>query len=85
MEADACVGPSGLHSVVSDVMRSAGNGHSTNGSSGSLTPKQPRKRLRRQDSWKRNVTKAKRAKGNPYVSPSNGSRLGKVNWKDMSV
>ena len=37
-------------------------------SSSSSTPIRPRKRLRKPDLWKRNVAKAKRAKGEAYVS-----------------
>ena len=52
----------------------AGGGHSSNGtgSSGSVTPFRPRKRQRRPETCKRNVAKAKRAKGEEYISPSTG-------------
>ena len=47
-------GPSGtsVHTAVSVVINLAGNGHSTHGSAGSETPW---KRVRRADSWRRNV------------------------------
>ena len=47
-------GPSGLsiHASVALTIECTGNGHSTNGSS-SDTPKRPRKRARRPDTWKR--------------------------------
>ena len=63
-------GPSStsVHTAVSVVINLAGNGHSTNGSAGSETPKRSQKRVRRPDSWKRNIAKAKRAKGEEYTS-----------------
>ena len=64
-------GPSStsVHTAVSVVINLAGNGHSTNGSAGSEMPKRSQKRVRRPDSWKRNIAKAKRAKGEEYTSP----------------
>ena len=69
-------GPSGLsiHASVALTIECTGNGHSTNGSS-SDTPKRPRKRARRPDTWKREVAKAKRARGEEYVSPSTGKAV----------
>lgn len=60
---------------VSVAVRLAGNGSSTNGSTGSETPKLSRKRPRRPESWKKNVAKAKRAKGLECVSPSTGKTV----------
>ena len=57
----------------------AGNGHSTNGSAGSEMPMRSRKRVRRPDSWRRNVAKKKRAKGEEYTSPLSGKSM--PNWK----
>ena len=70
-------GPSGLsiHTTVSVTLTQAGNGHSTNGTSGSETPKRPKKRPRRPESWKRTAAKIKRAKGQSYVSPSTGKTV----------
>ena len=66
-------GPSGLsiHATVVLSLECTGNGHSTNGSS-SDTPKRPRKRARRPETWKREAAKVKRARGEEYVSPSTG-------------
>ena len=62
----------GIHAVSSSAIVAAGGGGSTtNGSSD--TPIRPRKRPRRTENWKKNVAKAKRAKGEAYVSPSTGS------------
>ena len=49
----------------------AGGGTSTNGTS-SDTQVRPRKRVRHPETWKRNMARAKRAKGEEYVSPSTG-------------
>lgn len=67
-------GPSGLsiHASVHIAVDLAGNGHSTNGSE---TPKRPEKRPQRPEKWKKNVAKSKRAKGEPYVSPSTGKTV----------
>ena len=72
---DCAPGPSGLslHTSVSVTVSLAGNGHSNNGSSD--TPRRPRKRPRRPDTWKRNEAKAKRAKGEEYQSPSTGKTV----------
>ena len=64
-------GPSRAHRLASLAIRDAGNGSSSNGSSD--TPSRPRKRPRRPETWARNVAKAKRAKGEVYVSPTTGS------------
>jgi len=62
-------GPSDLsiHASVHIAVDLAGNGHSTNGTE---TPKRPR----RPEKWK-NVVKSRRAKGEPYVSPSTGKTV----------
>jgi hypothetical protein len=72
---DSVPGPSGLclHASVSVTVSLAGNGRSSNGSSD--TPKRPKKRPRQPESWKRNVAKAKRAKGEEYTSPSTGKTI----------
>ena len=44
----------------------------TGSSSSSATPLRPRKRKRRPETWKRNVAKVKRAKGEEYISPTTG-------------
>lgn len=74
---DCAPGPSGLclHASVSVAVHLAGNGHSTNGASGSDTPKRPKKRPRKPDAWKRNVAKTKKAKGEEYQSPSTGETV----------
>lgn len=59
-----------LHAVTSSAIAAAGGGESTNGSSD--TPRRPRKRPRRPENWRKNVAKAKRAKGEAYVSPTSG-------------
>ena len=77
LQADTSSSPSGeqdLHAVTSSALEAAGGGESTsNGSSD--TPKRPRKRPRRPENWKKNVAKAKRAKGEAYVSPSTGKEV----------
>ena len=77
LQADTSSSPSGeqdLHAVTSSALEAAGGGESTsNGSSD--TPKRPRKRPRRPENWKKNVAKAKRAKGEAYVSPSTGKHV----------
>ena len=55
------------------TLRVAGNGDSTNGSSD--TPHRPRKRIRHPESWKKNAAKAKRAKGEAYISPNTGKAV----------
>lgn len=74
---DVEAGPSGvsIHTRVAVTVRETGNGSSTNGTSGSETPKRSRKRQRRPETWKKNVAKAKRAKGEQYVSPSTGKTV----------
>ena len=69
-------GPSGLsiHATIALTVQCTGNGQSTNGSS-SDTPFCPRKRPRRPHTWKRAVAKAKRARGEEYVSPSTGETV----------
>ena len=47
----------------------------TASSSSSSTPVRPKKRRRHPESWKRNLTKAKRAKGEEYVSPATGKTV----------
>lgn len=68
--------PSGLsiHATVALTIQSTGNGYSTNGGS-SNTPKRPRKRARRLETWKRAIAKAKRARGEEYVYPSTGKTV----------
>ena len=72
-------GPSGLssglsiHATVALTIVCARNGRSSNGSSD--TPQQPRKRPRRPETWKRAAAKAKRARGEEYVSPSTGKTV----------
>ena len=63
-------GPSGLsiQATVALTVHYTGNGQSTGSSSD--TPSRPRKRPRRPHTWKRVVAKAKRARGEEYVSPS---------------
>ena len=76
MASQEAAGPSGLciQATIAISLQSAGNGHSTNGS-GSDTPRRPRKRPRRPDTWRRTVTKTKRAKGEEYVSPITGKTV----------
>ena len=47
-------------------------------SSSSSTPTRSKKRVRRPDSWARNVARRKRAKGEEYVSPRTGATVGAV-------
>ena len=47
----------------------------TGSSSSSTTPLRPRKRKRRPETWKRNVAKVKRAKGEEYISPTTGKLI----------
>ena len=76
-EVNVGAGPSGLsiHTVVSVTVDFAGNGHSTNGSNNNTTPIRSRKRPRRPETWKKNMAKSKRAKGEEYVSPSTGKTV----------
>ena len=74
MSSDALCGPSrarhpAVHRLASAAVQDAGNG-SSNGSSD--TPARPKKRPRRPETWKKNVAKTKRAKGEAYVSPASG-------------
>ena len=73
---EARPGPSGLsiHATVAVTVHCTGNGHSSNGSL-SDTPKRPRKRSRRPKTWQRAAAKAKRARGEEYVSPSTGKTV----------
>ena len=68
-------GPSGLciQASVAVTLQAAGNGDSTNGSSD--TPHHPRKRQRHPESWKKTAAKAKRAKGEAYISPNTGKAV----------
>ena len=68
--------PSGLsiYATVAVTVQCTGNGHSSNGSS-SDTPKRPRKISRRPETWQRAAAKAKRARGEEYVSPSTGKTV----------
>lgn len=66
---ESAPGPSRAHQLASSAIREAGNGSSSNGSD---TPARPRKRPRRPETWARNVAKAKRAKGESYLSPTTG-------------
>ena len=61
------------HVATSAAIREAGNGSATNGSSD--TPARPRKRLRKPETWKKNVAKVKRARGEAYVSPCSGREI----------
>ena len=64
---------SGVHEIVKKAITEAGNGSSTNGSD---TPfRKGRKRVRRPETWKKNVAKVKRAKGEEYISPSTGETV----------
>ena len=75
---DCVAGPSGLnlpptgHDVAYTAIMEAGGGQSSNGGSSNGTPFRPRKRPRRPETWKRNVAKWKRVKGEEYVSPTTG-------------
>ena len=61
----------GVHETASKAVGEAQN--SSSSINGSDTPfRKCWKRVRRPESWKRNVAKAKRAKGEEYVSPSTG-------------
>ena len=73
---EARPGPSGvsIHATVAVTIRCTGNGHSSNGSS-SDTPKRPRKRPRRPETWKCEVAKSTRARGEEYVSPATGKTV----------
>ena len=62
-----------LHTVTSSAIQEAGGESTSNGNSD--TPKRPKKRPRRPEHWKKNVTKAKRAKGEAYISPSTGKEV----------
>ena len=78
LQADASSSPSeveghDLHTVTSSAIQEAGGESTTNGSSD--TPKRPKKHPRRPEHWARNVAKAKRAKGEAYVSPSTGKEV----------
>ena len=61
-----------LHGTTSATVTETGGGSSTNGSE---TPIRPRKRTRNPESWKKNVAKAKRAKGEECVSPTTGKTI----------
>ncbi len=63
----------GVLDVAHTAIMEAGGGHSTNGSSSTETPFRPRKRPIRPETWKRNVAKNKRARGEEYVSSSTGN------------
>ena len=63
-----------LHTVTSSALQAAGGGESTS-NGGSDIPRRPKKRPRRPESWRKNVAKAKRAKGEAYVSPSTGREV----------
>ena len=65
------VSESRLHGATSAAVIETGGGSSTNGSE---TPSRPRKRIRNPESWK-NVAKAKRARGEEYVSPTTGKTI----------
>ena len=60
------------HVATSLAIREAGNG-STNGSSD--TPARPKKRKRKPETWKKNVAKVKRVRGEVYISPSTGKEV----------
>ena len=60
-----------VHALASVAVAKASGGSSTNGSSD--TPKRPRKHVRRPcQKREKNAAKAKRAKGEEYVSPTTG-------------
>ena len=61
---EARPGPSGIsiHATVAVTIQCAGNGHSSNSTS-SDTPRRPRKRPRKPETWKREVAMSKRARG----------------------
>ena len=63
-------GPSGLciEATVALTLRSAENGSTD-------TPRRPRKRPRKPETWTRAIAKAKRAKGEEYTSPSTGKTV----------
>ena len=65
------VSESRLHGATSAVVTETGGGSSTNGRE---TPSTPRKRIRNPESWK-NVAKAKRARGEEYMSPTTGKTI----------
>ena len=67
---EAVPGPSRAMRVHQLASTAGKNGTSSNGSSD--TPLRPRKRLRRPETWKKVAAKAKRARGEEYVSPSTG-------------
>ena len=74
MSSDALCGPShahypALHQLASAAVQDAGN-RSSNGSSN--TPARPKKRPRHQETWKKNMAKTKRAKGEAYALPASG-------------
>jgi hypothetical protein len=60
--------------VTSSTIAAAGGGESTSNGSDN-TPKRPRKCPRHSEAWKRNVAKAKRAKGETYISPTTGKMV----------
>ena len=68
--ASSVAGPSEvcIEATVALTVQLTGNGEST--STSSDTPRRPRKRPRRPESWKKTVAKTKRAKGEEYVSPT---------------
>jgi hypothetical protein len=59
--------------VTSFAIQEAGGESTSNGNSD--TPKRPKKRPRRPEHWEKNVAKAKRAKGEAYISPSTGKEV----------
>ena len=61
-----------IHTSVAVTVSAAGNGSSTNGSTGPEMPKRPRKQPRRPET---NQAKGKRARGDEYVSPSTGKTV----------
>ena len=65
--------PRRVHQLTSEAIHTAGNGSSSNGSSD--THARPRKRPRQPDTWKREVAKAKRVRGETYILLSTGKQV----------
>ena len=74
MAESTIAGPSGMciHATVQLAINLAGNGHSTNASSCSQMPARLKNRPCRPKQWVSNAARAKRGKGEAYVSPSTG-------------
>ena len=73
MNACACINNTHLCESVTRIVKMEDIPHlPTGSSSSSATPLRPRKRKRRLETWKRNVAKVKRAKGEECISPTTG-------------